>query len=341
VSDDGYWTWTCSGTSSSVSCSANKIEDGICGDSADIEHSSIPATDLCTSGTASIVSGDGVPYTWTCDGVNGGSSVSCEATKAGWVNTGLGFYIMKYEAKIQGNNTGSQTYNSAFVPESRPEGTPWVNINQTQALTECSSLGSGYHLITNTEWTSLARHITNQASNWSNGVVGSGVLSRGYSASINNASDGFTNTLPAPTSGGINDLFNTSANTVGSSGSFSLKRIHNLGNGNTIWDLAGNVYEWNSETCTQGSGTGNWYNSSWVEWSDTNLDDYERPTAGPSPLYVSTHNGGRYQGCTVTGNGLRRGGDWTDGLYSGIFSLRMINTPSNSSSYTGFRCTKS
>ncbi|MCK9578107.1 prepilin-type N-terminal cleavage/methylation domain-containing protein [bacterium] len=307
---------------------------GVCGSAANTEHSSIPSTNLCTIGTASSVTGDGVPYTWTCD------TTPCEATKTGWINTGLGFYVMKYEAKIQGNDNGNQTYSSSYVAESRSSGTPWVNINQTQAIAECSALGSGYHLITNAEWTAIARNITAQASNWSTGTVGSGVLSRGYSASTTNASDGFTNNAAAPNTG-TGYEYNTAANTLGSSGNFTLKRTHNLQNNQIIWDLAGNVWEWNSDTCTQGTGTGNWYNSgAWIEWNDSNLTDYELGIAGPSPVYTSSQNVGRYCGCTTTGNGLFRGGNWYYGLSSGVLALN-FDFPSSSFGVTiGFRCTK-
>ncbi|OQB07025.1 MAG: Formylglycine-generating sulfatase enzyme [Parcubacteria group bacterium ADurb.Bin216] len=303
--------------------------DGVCGISAGVEHSIIPTENLCSAGIASIVSGDGVPYNWICSGIDGGDDASCSATKIGWIDTGLGFYVMKYEAKDVGGIATSAT-----------SGTPWVNISQTNAIAECQSLGSGYHLITNAEWTSLARHIAAQPSNWSTGTVGSGVLSRGYSASTTYASDGFQNTVPAPTTGTLNDVYNTGVNTVGSSGIFDLKRIHSLANGKTVWDLAGNVWEWNSDTCTQGSGAGNWYNSTWIEWSDTNLGDYERSTAGPNPLYTSTQNAGRYLGCIANGNALIRGGKWSNGFVSGVFALLLNYSPANFDTNVGFRCAK-
>jgi formylglycine-generating enzyme required for sulfatase activity len=235
---------------------------------------------------------------------------------------------MKYEAR----NVGS-------VATSTPSSIAWTSISQIAAISACSSLGSGYHLITNTEWTALARNIEGTASNWSGGAVGSGVMSRGYSA-WTSSGDSFTNTQVAPTTG-TGYEYNTAANTSGPSGDFKLKRTHNLSNGQIIWDLAGNVWEWNSDTCTQGSGTGNWYNSSsWIEWSDSNLSDYELGIAGPNPLYTSTQNIGRYYNCT-TGNGFRRGGSWSFGIGSGIFALGLDVSPSDSTGLSlGFRCAK-
>ena len=335
----GPWTWDCVGTTT-VNCSANKKIDGVCGSSADTEHDTIPTINLCSSGTASEVGGNGgISYTWICSGENGGNEDLCEADNSNWVDTGLGFYIMKYEAKIQGNNDGNQTYSSSFVPESRAAGTPWTRINQIQAIAECQSLGSGYHLITNAEWTSLARHIAAQPSNWSTGTVGSGVLSRGYSASTTVASDGFANTTIAPYTG-LGYEYNIAANEVGASGTFDLKRTHNLANGQVIWDLAGNVWEWNSDTCNQGSGLDNWYNSAWIEWNNSNLDDYERFTAGPNPLYTSSQNAGRYIGCAANGDGLFRGGRYANGLGSGIFALCFNSLQSYISGDVSFRCAK-
>ncbi len=332
LSTGDYYSFDSSTGAYSQSSTNPSASNGVCGTANGEEHPSIPTTNLCSTGTASEVSGDGVPYNWTCTGLNGGTTASCEATKTGWINTGLGFYVMKYEAR-----------DVSGVATSTTSSAPWVDISQTDSIDECQSLGSGYHLITNAEWTSLARHLAAQPSNWSTGTVGSGVLSRGYSASTTYASDGFANTAVAPTTGLSSDECNTGANQVGSCvlpDNFSLKRTHNLANGKTIWDLAGNVWEWNSDTCTQGTGAGNWYDSNWREWSDTNLDDYERPTAGPSPLYTSTQNAGRYYGCTATGNGLIRGGNWSHGLYSGLFTATLNNLPSNAHTEVGFRCTR-
>ena len=87
----------------------------------------------------------------------------------GWINTGLGFCVMEYEAKIQGDDNGNQAYNSAFVPESRSTGTPWVNISQINAIAECKSIGA--HLISNAEWMALARDIESVSDNYVSGVL--------------------------------------------------------------------------------------------------------------------------------------------------------------------------
>ncbi|MFA6252597.1 MAG: hypothetical protein WCX74_04325 [Candidatus Paceibacterota bacterium] len=76
------WTWTCNGYSNyiytPVNCSANKIINGTCGSSNGSNFSSAPTTNLCSAGTASSVSGTG-PWTWTCSGINGGTTANCSA----------------------------------------------------------------------------------------------------------------------------------------------------------------------------------------------------------------------------------------------------------------------
>ncbi len=61
-------------------CSAEKILviDGVCGLSNNAGFSSSPTTNLCMYGTASSVSGTG-PWTWTCNGINGGTNDNCSA----------------------------------------------------------------------------------------------------------------------------------------------------------------------------------------------------------------------------------------------------------------------
>jgi len=83
------------------------------------------------------------------------------------------------------------TYSDADVPNSTGGGTDWntvsyvpgkqivsqagkypiADINQTEAIAACQSMGVGYHLITNDEWMTLARNIESNGKNWSTGKV--------------------------------------------------------------------------------------------------------------------------------------------------------------------------
>lgn len=60
----------------------NISEDGVCGSSNGATTSSAPVANLCALGNASTVIGNG-PWTWTCQGNNGGKTSNCSANKAG------------------------------------------------------------------------------------------------------------------------------------------------------------------------------------------------------------------------------------------------------------------
>jgi len=140
---------------------------------------------------------------------------------ADWIDSGHGFCVMKYEAR-----------SVSGVATSTASGTPWVSITQTAAASACSALGSGYHLITNTEWMMLARDAEAVASNWSGGSVGSGVLARGWAA-YTGYGDSWSNTAVASTTGS-SCLYNTAADTCGATGTFLYRRTHTLSNGQII-----------------------------------------------------------------------------------------------------------
>lgn len=62
--DFGYWVFA----------------NGNCGSSNNVLFNSTPSSNLCNSGTASNVSGSG-PWSWSCNGVNGGTNATCSANK--------------------------------------------------------------------------------------------------------------------------------------------------------------------------------------------------------------------------------------------------------------------
>jgi len=96
VSGDGPWSWTCSGQNkgASVSCFAEKIQptiNGQCGSANGETFPSVPTADLCSSGTASSVSGSG-PWSWTCSGE---TSVSCSALREETIPEESADYVIK------------------------------------------------------------------------------------------------------------------------------------------------------------------------------------------------------------------------------------------------------
>lgn len=259
--------------------------------------------------------------------INGSALASSSNCPTGWIDSGYGFCVMQYEAR-----------NVSGVATSIASGTPYVNITQTQAAAACSALGSGSHLITNAEWMTLARDIEATASNWSSGTVGTGNLARGWTA---NTADGdtWTNTAVAPTTD-ASCLYNAGANTCGATGTFLYRRTHTLSNGQIIWDMSGNVYEWTHDICTTGTGIGYWQGAGWIEWTDSSLSDYEKIIAGPAGNYNATNGAGRYYGCSANGNAFLRSGRWDYGSYAGVFGLNLYSAPSRSDTYVGFRCVR-
>lgn len=80
ISGDGPWSWACSGLNGGrvAACRALVREDGVCGSASGQNARRTPANDLCSSGLASAVVGEG-PWSWTCSGLNGGEAANCEA----------------------------------------------------------------------------------------------------------------------------------------------------------------------------------------------------------------------------------------------------------------------
>lgn len=84
ITGSGPWNWTCAGTGggSAAQCTASlKVTalNGACGSSNGQSLSSKPSTNLCTTGTASSVTGNG-PWAWDCAGSNGGTTAQCAAS---------------------------------------------------------------------------------------------------------------------------------------------------------------------------------------------------------------------------------------------------------------------
>jgi len=163
---------------------------------------------------------------------------------------------------------GNQTYNlsdfcvakyemkkgSDGKPISQAAEEPWVEISRTEAISACESLGSKYHLITNDERMTIARNIELVTANWSTGVVGNGYIYSGH-----NDIDPF-NALVASTddSDGYYGTNNTSGNQ---------RRTLSLDNGNIIWDFAGNVVQWCSDSI-QAKDMPDGFDSNGIEYND-------------------------------------------------------------------------
>jgi hypothetical protein len=64
----------------------NDPVNGACGTANGQTFSTTPSTNLCTSGTASNITGQ---YVWSCNGINGGSTANCSASYSAPVTYGV------------------------------------------------------------------------------------------------------------------------------------------------------------------------------------------------------------------------------------------------------------
>ncbi len=274
------------------------------------------------------------------------------------------FQVMKYEAKCVDSNgsplfspteSSYKTYynsnalctaaNNRYI-SSRKDGYVITRISRGDAKTYCASIGA--HLMTNEEWMTIARNAEQQSSNWSGESVGSGYLFSGHNDGVP------ARALQVSTdSNGYADTGNTSGNQ---------RRTLTLSNGEIIWDMAGNIWEYVQRTsadvittidlpacsdgqaawgfCQYGSSTTP-YVSSWAAAVPNPTQSY----VGPSNILWNSSNGmgevitfknGTDQGTSF----FSRGGGWWYGSSVGIYTVEMSAAASDVSVDFGFRCAK-
>lgn len=240
------------------------------------------------------------------------------------------FCVMKYEAKIKGNNEGGQTYSSSFVPESRASGTPWVNINQDTAIAESKTACEGCHLISEAEWMTLVQNLLSNPLNWSGGAVGNGHVYRGHS----------DNNPP-------------SALDATADKSDDQKRTLVLTNGEVIWDLSGNAWEWTSSKIVGGTPSqpgvsgGGYSDREYISITNDNLLPVNIFPVGTGLSGANTWTNSSNHIGTIFSNkddaslrGFIRGGNRDYGASSGLLALNLSIEPSFVSSGIGFRVTR-
>ena len=261
------------------------------------------------------------------------------------------FCVMKYEAKCSRSNATSSectTNISTESPTSTAANYPWVFISQQDAITECASLGKGYHLMTNDEWMTIASNIAARGSNWSGDSVGVGQLSRGHS------DNSPTIACPADTvdtNAFLEDDAGTSCTTYATGTEDEedrYRRTDTLSNDAVIWDIAGNVREWTSYFNVSdkpypqaGSPDANWYNYDYpvVSSSSLQLDDLVPQAAISGSWDHTAQSIGRfYPDINTTGGAGVRGGIFSNTSTSGIFTMLLNYSPSDTSGAVGFRC---
>jgi formylglycine-generating enzyme required for sulfatase activity len=230
------------------------------------------------------------------------------------------FCVGKYEAKNVGGKAVSQA-----------EGLPYSNISQTKALEVAKDACAGCSLISNAQWLTVAHNVLNVNSNWSGGTVGSGYIYNGHN------DNSPANALEASTDDSSG--YHGTGNSTGDQ-----RRTLRLNNGEVIWDLAGNVWEWTAETVTGGQPGQSGY--AWREWNMVEGTGGISPSPFPSfgtPAasgWTSSQRIGRlYSSSTENGlRGAQRGSFFNGGATNaGIMALNFNDTPSTANAALGFR----
>jgi len=245
------------------------------------------------------------------------------------------FCIMKYEAK-------SVLVDGVYVATSQAALTPWVFISQTLAKTKSAAACTGCHLVTEAEWLTVARDVLSVGANWSGGSVGNGYIYSGHSDSVP------YNILAASTD---DDGYFGTSNTAPS----NQRRTLTLSNGEVIWDLAGNVWEWTQGQITGGQpgiiGQGYPAYPYFREWINltANLN-----VISPNPFPFTTGLQGAETWSSSNGVGMisssanetalhvfARGGAFPYSTpSSGVMALDLRNTPTAMYGGYGFRAAK-
>lgn len=246
------------------------------------------------------------------------------------------FCVMKYEAKQA----------SSTVPVSQAAGLPWTPSTQVDASAYSANVAgcSGCHLINEAEWLTIAHNVLSVASNWSGGSVGSGYI---YSGHHDNSPSSM---LAADT----NDTLGYSG--TGNGGTSNQRRTLTLTNGEVIWDIAGNLWEWTSGSASSGQpGISGEACYGYKEWSAINVNGTLTPSPRPSfgtaaaVSWTSAQGIGKLYSCSSeisTVRGFARGGDWNEigALDSpdtaGVFALAMGTPPTAVNAGFGFRATR-
>lgn len=247
----------------------------------------------------------------------------------------------------------------AYIPQS--------NATQNNAKQYCSHMG--WHLITNNEWMTTARNVEKVSTNWcdSNGTncnfspgTKGKILANGHND--NNGENGLDSALVARDDS--EPCFRTTtdgSNTCG--GKSSQKRTLTLSNDGTLWDFAGNVWEWIDATvarkdqphsATNGIKDTGWLKSDFApgslgsvitdngQGSSLNYDAF-RPS---NSTWNATNGVGRIHHYTsvvpdtnTTAYAFIRSGNWKHGADDGAFTIHLSPEPSHSANDVGFRCT--
>jgi len=287
-----------------------------------------------------------------------------KASKTGF--RGKGRLVSEYPGLTQTYNTWYYSEDSSITPVSSASGSPISMISQTTSISVCSALTTSFRklprlklataqLINNNHWMTLARNIEQVTSNWSGGEVGSGYIYSGHNDGTPNAA------LVADTND--NNGYYLTGQTSGNQ-----RRTLTLTNGEVIWDLSGNVWEWTNNTIQRKDQPDGYLNSTDEAYTGGwNYEDYSKASGGTyylnssnlgsttltyndlfllgSSSYTATTNGiGRIYtysnsaDADTTVDGFLRGGSWGYGTVAGLLALALSYVPGGADVLIGLRC---
>lgn len=277
----------------------------------------------------------GRPTPGPCNGHSGGAPTTTDAKEpcpTGFIvvpGSSLygtrAFCVMKFEAK----NVGGLAVSQADL-------LPWASISQINAKIAAENACVGCRLMTYSEWMTIAHNVLNVDENWSGGTVGSGFIYSGHN-------DG----APAANIAGSVDDTQGYINTGQAAGS-NQKRTLRLNNGEIIWDLSGNVWEWTATISPSGAGIKpGGYDFDYREWNSPQVFNTGRFEPNIFPQYgtaaAANWDANQGLGRIYSSNSdpaarvLTPGGQRFSGTDAGIFSLDIDFGPTSTGTAIGFR----
>ena len=177
----------------------------------------------------------------------------------------------------------------------------WTNVSQGEAQIACQNLGTGYHLIGENEWLTLADNILQVAEN-----------------DIDKEAAGMQLATSSPVD-------------IGANGHSPLQ--YQLTNDNIIYNLSGAIAQWTNQNVTAAGLPVTADKDAWSEYSEV-MDYQGLNLATDYYLTDAANNIGKiYVGSTPGLKGFARG-------QGGIYGLDLSHSPAEKSKNIGFRCAK-